>query len=153
MERLQCEIRLMLPGEESVLYLLAEQSLRPLASQSGHPERYHPDELMQLLRDAEVFIAEADDEVAGYVAVEDDAGDLVVRCLCVSPAHEAQAVANQLLDWVEGLAFNRKARRLEAFVPTGDEASLHLYRRHDFSGAPESDRPELIVMEKRLPEP
>lgn len=153
MERLQCEIRLMRPGEESVLFLLAEQSLRPLAWQSGHPERYHPDQLLALLRAAEVFIAQADDEVAGYVAVEDDAGDLVVRCLCVSPAHEAQAVAHQLLDWVEGVAFNRGARRVEAFVPAEDEASLHLYRRHDFSGVPESERPELIVMEKRLPEP
>src|SRR5512144_1185615 len=101
----------MRPGDESVLFLLAEQNLRPLASQSGHPERYHPDELMDLLHAAEVFIAEADDEVAGYVAVEDDAGDLVVRCLCVSPAHEAQAVAHQLLDWVEGVAFSRGARR------------------------------------------
>ena len=153
MERLQCDIRLMRPGDESVLFLLAEQNLRPLASQSGHPERYHSDDLMHLLRDAEVFIAAADDEVAGYVAVEDEAGDLVVRCLCVSPAHEAQAVAHQLLEWVEGLAFSRGARRLEAFVPADDEASLHLYRRHDFSGVPESDRPELIVMEKRLPEP
>jgi ribosomal protein S18 acetylase RimI-like enzyme len=152
-ERLHCEIRVMRPGDESVLLLLAEQNLRPLASRSGHPERYHTDEVLYLLRDAEVFIAAADDEVAGYVAVEDEAGDLVVRCLCVSPAHEAQAVAHQLLDWVEGLAFNRGARRLEAFVPAGDEASLHLYRRHDFSGVPDNERAELIVMEKRLPEP
>jgi len=143
----------MRPGDESVLYLLAEQNLRPLASQSGHPERYHPDELLHLLRDAEVFIAEADDEVAGYVAVEDDAGDLVVRCLCVNPAHEARAVAHQLLDWVEGVAFNRGARRVEAFVPADDAASRHLFQHHDFSGVPESDRPELIIMEKRLPEP
>jgi ribosomal protein S18 acetylase RimI-like enzyme len=153
MERLRCEIRLMRPGDESVLYLLAEQNLRPVASQLGHPERYHPHDLLGLLSSAEVFIAEADDEVAGFAAVEDDAGDLVVRCLCVSPAHEAQAVANQLLDWVEGLAFSRGARRLEALVPAKDETSLHLYRRHDFSGTPEQERPEMIVMEKRLPEP
>ena len=152
MERLHCEIRLMHPGEESVLFMLADQNLRPLAAQLGHPERYHDEELLDLLGHAEVFVAEADDEVAGYVAVEDAAGDLVVRCLCVSPAHEAQAVANQLLDWVEGLAFSRCARRVEALVPAADEASLHLYRRHDFSGAPDPDRPETIVMEKRLPE-
>jgi hypothetical protein len=78
-ERLQCEIRLMHPGDESILLLLAEQNLRPLAWQSGHPERYHADELLHLLRDAEVFVAAADDEVAGYVAVEDEAGDRVVR--------------------------------------------------------------------------
>jgi len=142
----------MRPGDESVLYLLAEQNLRPLASRLGHPERYQPQELLDLLSSAEVFIAQADDEVAGYVAVEDEAGDLVVRCLCVSPAHEAQAVANQLLDWVEGLAFSRSARRVEALVAAGDDASLHLYRRHDFSGTPEGERPEIIVMEKRLPE-
>ena len=153
MERLQCEIRVMRPGDESVLLLLAEQNLRPLAWQSGHPERYHTDEVLYLLRDAEVFIAAADDEVAGYVAVEDEAGDLVVRCLCVSPAHEAQAVAHQLLEWVEGLAFSRGARRLEVFVPAEDEASLHLYRRHEFSRATDTERAELIVMEKRLPEP
>jgi N-acetylglutamate synthase-like GNAT family acetyltransferase len=153
MERLHCQIRLMRPGDESVLLLLAEQNLRPLAVQLGHPERYHAEELLDLLDDAEVFVAEADDEVAGYVAVEDAARDLVVRCLCVSPAHEAQAVANQLLDWVEGLAFSRRVRRVEALVPAGDEASLHLSRRHDFSGMPEEQRPEMIVMEKRLPEP
>jgi hypothetical protein len=38
-------------------------------------------------------------------------------------------------------------------VPADDSASLHLYRGHQFSGVTESDRPELIVMEKRLPEP
>jgi ribosomal protein S18 acetylase RimI-like enzyme len=152
-ERLQCEIRLMRPGDESVLFLLADQNLRPLAQLSGHPERYQPEQLVELLGDAEVFVAEADGEVAGYVAVEDEAGDLAVRCLCVSPAHEAQAVANQLLDWVEGVALSRGTRRLEAFVPAEDETSLHLYRRHEFTGRLDEDRPELMVLEKRLPEP
>ena len=40
MERLKCQIRTMQAEDEGMLLLLAEESLRPLATASGHGERY-----------------------------------------------------------------------------------------------------------------
>ena len=72
-----------------------------------------------------------------------------MRCICVNPAFEARGVANQLLDWVEGLAIERRLARLVAFVPESDGPSLHLYRGHGFSGRAEEG--DLLALEKRLP--
>jgi ribosomal protein S18 acetylase RimI-like enzyme len=153
MERLKCQIRTMQTEDEGMLLFLAEESLRPLAAASGHGERYRSDQLVDLLESADVFVAESSEEVAGFAAVTQEGGDLLIECLCINPAFEARAVAHQLLAWIEGLAFNRNAARLQALVPAGDTPAEHLYRGHDFVPAPALDRPEMIVMEKRLPEP
>jgi ribosomal protein S18 acetylase RimI-like enzyme len=150
MTRMKVDIRAMRSGDESLLLYLAQETLQPLAAGFGHPELYRPDELLELLGAAEVYVAESGDEVAGFIAVERDPEALEVRCLCVSPAHEAQAVAHQLVDWVEGVACAERIERLRAFVPTGDEPSQHLYRGHAFVPGPVADRPDLIVLEKRL---
>ena len=73
-----------------------------------------------------------------------------MRCICVNPAFEARGVANQLLDWVEGLAIERRIARLVAFVPESDGPSLHLYRGHGFTGR--ADEGDLLALEKRLPD-
>jgi GNAT superfamily N-acetyltransferase len=74
-----------------------------------------------------------------------------LRCLCVGPAFEARAVGRQLLEWVEGVAFAEGRGRLSAYVPADDRPSRHLYEGHDFVPAPATDRPDMIVLEKRLP--
>lgn len=150
MERLKCEIRAKRSGDESMLFFLAEECLHPLADRTGHAERYHADELLDLLSRADVFVAETQGEVAGYVAVEREADSLAVRCLCVNPAFEGRAVSHQLVDWVEGVGYAERARRVTALVPTADEPSRHLYGEHAFVPVPTADRPEMIVMEKRL---
>jgi ribosomal protein S18 acetylase RimI-like enzyme len=71
--------------------------------------------------------------------------------VCVSPAFEARGVANQLVDWAEGVAIDRRLRRLTAFVPAGDHPSLRLYRGHDFVAAAAPTQPEMVLLEKRLP--
>jgi ribosomal protein S18 acetylase RimI-like enzyme len=151
MERLRVEIRAMRGSDEGMLFYLAEETLHPLAVSAAHPERYDPAELLALLGDAAVFVAERDGEVAGYIAVDREPGALDVRCVCVNPAYEARAVAHQLIEWVEGLAFSEGRERLLAVVPAVDEPSQHLYRGHDFVPRPAQDRPEMIVLEKRLP--
>ena len=150
MARMKVEIRSMHSGDEGMLLLLAEETLHPLATGAGHPERYDPDDLLALLSEAAVFVAEAEGEIAGYVAVDRDPEALEVRCLCVNPAFEAQAVAHQLVEWVEGVAFAEGRGRLRALVPAVDERSQHLYRGHEFVGRPAAGRPEMIVLEKRL---
>jgi ribosomal protein S18 acetylase RimI-like enzyme len=151
MTRVKVEIRTMRSGDESMLVYLAEETLHPLAAGAGHPERYDPGDLLALLAEASVFVAEAGGEIAGYVAVERVPQALEVRCLCVNPAFEAQAVAHQLMDWIEGVAFTERRNRLRALVPAADERSQHLYRGHSFVPVRAADRPETIVLEKRLP--
>jgi len=150
MTRAKVEIRTMRSGDESMLLFLAKETLQPLAAGAGHPELYHEDELLDLLGEARVYVAESGGEIAGYVAVERGPEAIDVRCLCVSPAFEAQAVAHQLVAWIEGVAFTEHVGRLRAFVPTADERSQHLYRGHEFVPQPVTDRPEMLVLEKRL---
>ncbi len=150
MERLHCEMRAKRAGDESALFFLAEEALHPLAVGAGRADLYHPDELIGLLERAIVFVAEAGGEVAGFVAVERDDDALVVRCLCVGPAHEGRAVDDQLVEWAEGFAFNERLHRVAALIPAEDHPSRHLYHGHQFVPHRTEDRPDMIVMEKRL---
>lgn len=152
MERLKCSVREVRPDDRGMLVLLAEETLHPLATGAGHPERYRGDELLDLLERADVFVAEAEGEVAGFAAVEVHEDTLAVRCVCVSPAFEARGVANQLLDWVEGRAIDRRLRRLTALVPAGDHPSRRLYGGHAFVVAEGDAGSEMVVLEKRLPQ-
>ena len=151
MDRVKCDIRAAAQDDRGMLTLLAEETLHPLAEGAGHPERYHTAELLELLERADVYVALVGAETAGFLAVEDEDDDLAVRCLCVHPAYEARGVANQLLDWAEGVAVDRRRGRLTALVPTSDQPSLHLYRRHEFTVLPKGDDAEMVVLEKRLP--
>jgi ribosomal protein S18 acetylase RimI-like enzyme len=151
MERVKCCVRSVSADDRGMLVLLAEETLHPLAEGAGHPERYHRTELLELLERADVFVAEADGEVAGFVAVEAEDDALALRCVCVGPAFEARGVANQLIDWAEGVAIDRRLGRLTAYVPAGDNPSLRLYRGHDFVAAVAPEQPEMMLLEKRLP--
>jgi ribosomal protein S18 acetylase RimI-like enzyme len=151
MERLRVQIRAMRSGDESMLFYLAEETLHLLALGTAHPERYDPGQLLALFDDAAVYVAESGGEIAGYIAVDREPGALDVRCVCVNPAFEARAVAHQLVEWVEGLAFSEGRAHVRAVVPAADEPSQHLYRGHEFVPRAAEDRPEMIVLEKRLP--
>ena len=121
----------------------------PSREGAGHPERYHAGDVVGLLDRADVFVAQCGGEPGGFVAVETEGDACAVRCICVNPGFEARGVANQLLDWVEGLAIERRLVRLVARVPSSDTPSLRLYRGHGFIGQARDD--ELLDLEKRLP--
>lgn len=149
MERLHCDIRPAGDDDRSMLALLAHETLQPLAESAGHPERYCTADVLDLLERGEVYVAETRDEPAGFVAVEREGDALAVRCVIVSPACEARGVANQLVDWVEGLAIDRRLVRLTAHVPTGDNPSLRLYRGHGFAVRPATEA-GMLELEKHL---
>jgi GNAT superfamily N-acetyltransferase len=152
MERLRVTVREARAEDRSLLFLMAEETLHPQAAQAGHPERFAEGALLELLERARVYVGETDSaEIAGYVAFDTDDDAVWVRCVCVGPAYEARAVGRQLLAWVEGLAFAEGRARLTAYVPADDRWSRHLYEGHDFVPTPAADRPEMIVLEKRLP--
>lgn len=153
MDELHVHIRAMTEDDRSMVFTLAEEVLRPLATAAGHPELFHDEEFLDLIERSEVFVAESprdSAEIAGYVVVESEQDSLLVRCVCVGPAFEGQHVGHRLVDWAEGLAYNRGLARVTAPLPRTDEVSRSLYQRHDFVPAPAPDRPETIVMEKRL---
>jgi len=153
MEELHVEIRAMAEGDKSVVFALAEEVLKPLADAAGHPELFHEDEFIDLMERAEVWIADTPHdppEVAGYVITEAGEGCLTVRCLCVSPAFEECRVDHRLLDWAEGLAYHRGLERLTAPTTGGDERARELYLDHDYAPSAADDRPDAIVMVKRL---
>jgi ribosomal protein S18 acetylase RimI-like enzyme len=150
-ERIKCSVRSLRDDDRSMLVLLAEETLHPLAEASGHPERYCASDLLGLLDRADVFVAEAGGETAGFLAVEAEGDALTLRCVCVSPAFEARGVANQLVDWAEGLAIDHRLARLTARVPEGDNPSLHLYRGHGFAARPDPGSPGILLVEKPLP--
>jgi ribosomal protein S18 acetylase RimI-like enzyme len=150
MQRIKCEIREAKADDRGMLVLLAEETLHPLAEYSGHPERYHAGDVVGLLDRADVFVAQCGEETGGFVAVETEDDACTVRCICVNPGFEARGVANQLLDWVEGLAIERKLSRVVAAVPRSDMPSLHLYRGHGFTSR--DDAADMLALEKRLPE-
>ncbi len=150
MDRVKCEIREAGEQDRSMLVLLAEETLHPLADGAGHPERYHAADIVDLLGRARAFVAVCADEPAGFVALETEEDALAVRCICVNPGFEARGVANQLLDWAEGLAIDGKLARLRAYVPAADAPSLHLYHGHGFSAAGPAEG-DVVALEKRLP--
>jgi len=150
MQRIKCEIRKADTDDRGMLVLLAEETLHPLAEYSGHPEKYHAGDVVGLLDRADVFVARCGDETGGFVAIETEDDACAVRCICVNPGFEARGVANQLLDWVEGLAIERRLSRVVALVPRSDLPSLHLYRGHGF--ASRDDEADMLALEKRLPE-
>ncbi|MFA4965845.1 MAG: GNAT family N-acetyltransferase [Thermoleophilia bacterium] len=151
MDRVKCTIRARRDDDRSMLVLLAEETLHPLAEGAGHPERYRTAEFLELVGRADVFVAEAEGVMAGFIAVEAEEDTLALRCICVSPAFEGRGVANQLVDWAEGLAIDHRLRRLTAHVPAADHPSRHLYKGHDFVPAGQPGEPDMLVLEKRLP--
>jgi len=153
MEELRVRIRAMVDDDKSVVFALAEEVLKPLADACGHPELFHEEEFLILMERAEVWIADTPHdppEVAGYVITEPESQALAVRCLCVGPAFEQRHVDHRLLDWAEGLAYHRGLERLVAQTSAKDERSWELYAAHDYAPAEDDDRPETILMIKRL---
>ena len=90
--------------------------------------------LATLVRDT-VFVAELGGAPAGYVALEESGEALRIEQLCVHPAHEAEGIGRQLLDWAEGYAISARAARLEIVVETGNERAASFYRRRGFVAA------------------
>lgn len=87
--------------------------------------------LTALERDT-VFIAELGGEPAGYVAVEEEDGALRIEQLVVHPAHEAEGIGRQLLEWAEGYAISAGAARLQVVAESHNAPAVSFYRGRGF---------------------
>jgi ribosomal protein S18 acetylase RimI-like enzyme len=95
-----------------------------------------------------VFVAELGGEPAGYVALDETEGAFRIEQLCVHPAHEAEGIGGQLLEWAEGYAIAAGVDELEIVVEPDNERALAFYRRRGF--APTSADVHVLVLPQAL---
>jgi ribosomal protein S18 acetylase RimI-like enzyme len=93
------------------------------------------DRTIATLTRATVFVADLADEPAGYVALDKSDDAFRIEQLCVHPAHEAEGIGGQLLDWAEGYAIAGGAERLEVVVESGNDRAIAFYQRRGFAPA------------------
>ena len=82
-----------------------------------------------------VFVAEVEDEPAGYVALEGVDDSMRIDQLFVAPKHEGEGGAHQLVEWAEGYAISAAARSLQVVVESDNVRALDFYRRCGFAPA------------------
>jgi ribosomal protein S18 acetylase RimI-like enzyme len=82
---------------------------------------------------ATVFVADLGGEPAGYVALDESDDGFRIEQLCVHPAHEAEGIGGQLLDWAEGYAIAAGAKQLEIVVEPGNDRAISFYRTRGFA--------------------
>jgi GNAT superfamily N-acetyltransferase len=99
---------------------------------------------LAVLSEESVFVAEVDDKVAGFVALEPRGESVVIDHLLVAAAHEGEGIGHQLLAWAEGWAISSGARSLHVRVEEGNVRALDFYRRCGFAVAERGDL-ELIL--------
>jgi ribosomal protein S18 acetylase RimI-like enzyme len=80
-----------------------------------------------------VFVADLGGEPAGYVALDESDDVFRIEQLCVHPAHEAEGIGGQLLEWAEGYAIAAGVERLESVVEPENERAVAFYRRRGFA--------------------
>lgn len=136
----KAEIRPYRAEDEPLLFGLARMTF-------GERTGWDDEGTLAVLESEEVFVAEVDRGIAGYVAMR-TSGDVVrVDRILVAPAHEAEGVGNQLVEWAEGLAIARGALRLQVAAESDNVRAREFFRRRGFT--PVDDE----LLELVLPQP
>ena len=99
---------------------------------------------LSVLERETVFVAEVEGIPAGYVAVERTGAAVRIDQLFVSPAHEAEGVGRQLLEYAEGYAISEGATALQVVCSSHDRRALDFYRGRGFVPAAD-DLLELVL--------
>jgi GNAT superfamily N-acetyltransferase len=90
---------------------------------------------LDVLESETVFVAEIEGAPAGYVALESSEAAVRVDQLFVSPAHEAEGVGRQLIEFAEGYAIWQGAAALQVVVEGQNERAVTFYRGRGFTPA------------------
>jgi ribosomal protein S18 acetylase RimI-like enzyme len=109
--------------DEPLLFALAGEA---------YGEALPTDDTVAVLTRSQVYVAEVDDELAGYVALIDEGAELCIRQMLVAPGHEDRSVDRQLCDWAEGYAVSRGFERLRVDVGDEEHQALLFYRRRGY---------------------
>jgi GNAT superfamily N-acetyltransferase len=111
------------PEDEALLFALAEEcAAGQLAA----------DETVAVFGRCEVFVAEHEDDIAGYVALAEEGSDLCIRQLLVATGHTERKVGDQLCDWAEGYAVSRGFDRVRVDATGQDDRARLFYARRGY---------------------
>ena len=121
----KAQVRACRQEDEPLLFGLARRSF-------GERTGWSDERTLDVLGNEQVFVAEVEGQLAGYVAVEPEADALRVDQLFVSPEHEAEGVGRQLIEFAEGYAIFRGAHTLRVVVEGGNARAESFYRGRGF---------------------
>jgi ribosomal protein S18 acetylase RimI-like enzyme len=136
----KAEIRAYRPEDEPLLFGLARMTF-------GERKGWDDVGTLAVLENEEVFVAEVEGGIAGYVALRPGAEVVRVDRVLIAPAHEAEGVGNQLLEWAEGYAIARGASRLQVAAEADNARAREFYRRRGFT--PVADELLELVLPQR----
>jgi len=109
---------------------IAETAVPPEVATAGGA--VEPGKLADQLGGDRVFVAECDGRRAGYAAVSQRAGTLVLDQLVVAATDQGRHVGHRLLDWVEGYGVSQGLSAVQ--VPTAgvDARARDFYLRRGY---------------------
>ena len=116
----KADIRPVRPEDQAILFGLASL------------DRGADSRTLDVLERETVFVAEVEGAPAGYVALERDGRSVRVDQLFVSPAHQAEGIGRQLLEYAEGYAIWQRAPALRVVVSEEDARAVRFYRGRGF---------------------
>ena len=121
---------------------IAEAAVPPeVASAGGTVE---PGRLADQLGGDRVFVAECDGRRAGYAAVSERAGTLVLDQLVVAATDQGRHVGHRLLDWVEGYGVSRGLATVQVPAAGVDERARDFYLRRGYRARADALERELV---------
>lgn len=103
-----------------------------------------PDRLENEIGADRLFVAECEGRVAGYAAVGEADGALVLDQLVVAASDQGRGVGNALLDWVEGYAVSRGLRCVRVPAAGADARARDFYLRRGYADAGAAMERELV---------
>lgn len=96
------------------------------------------------IRTDRLFVAECEGRVAGYAAVDEDDGALLLDQLVVAASDQGRGVGHALLDWVEGYGMSRGLRCVRVTVQGTDSRAREFYLRRGYVDAGGAIERELV---------
>ncbi len=122
------------PDELEPLTRLAEAAVPTgVVAAGGDIERGR---VVATLRGDRVFVAEINGRRAGYAAVSECAGRLMLDQLVVAATDQGRHVGHTLLDWVEGYGVSRGLRAVWVAAEGADARAQSFYQRAATRRAP-----------------
>jgi ribosomal protein S18 acetylase RimI-like enzyme len=133
----KAHIRPVRSEDEPLLFGIAQMTF---GDEAGWNDR----RTLAVLSEENVFVAEVDEKVAGFVALDPRGEAVVIDHLLVAVGHEGEGIGHQLLAWAEGWAISSGARSLQVTVEEENARALDFYRRCGFTATDRGDL-ELIL--------
>jgi GNAT superfamily N-acetyltransferase len=94
-----------------------------------------------------VFVAEVEGHPAGYMAVREDGGALVVDQMVVAPADQGRHVGHRLLDWAEGYGSSKGLQCVCIPAAGSDRRAIDFYGRRGYVRAGDALIRDIVHLE------